>query len=263
MRAPPPEPSAPSLRTVQSAFAGALKNPGISLAFLADGEEQARSRFDAYRRNVMGNWQAALASTYSTVRRLLGPKAFSAAAAGFCNRHCSHSGDLNRYGEAFPDWLSEARVAPPGVAEGLLGDLARLDARLQDAYYAPDAEPADLRRLAEIPPADHGRLRITLAPSLYLLRSRWPVARWWQALQDDPGAPAPAELAGAAWTARSRGTVWPEATDAAGAAFIDALLSGRELAVAIACAQREDRRFDPGALLPGLARAGAITEFRL
>lgn len=256
MRAPLEMPR--QLQEMQRAFSTALLKTDDDLSFLRGEAGQLQLRLAAYRRNVLGNWRAALASTYATVRSALGADAFDNLAARYCTTHPARSGDLNEYGRDFPQWLAESAHWAGGFDVALIADLAQLDVRLQDAYYAPDHDPLDLAVLAAIPADCHDRLRIRLAPSLSLIRSRWQIAAWWQALQTQDAETAPAESCSAAWTARRGGLVWPEPASIADAVFIDALLAGESLAEAIAQACDENAGFDAGGLLVRLAGSNAI-----
>ena len=98
------------------------------------------------------------------------------------------------YGTDMPGFL--ARFEPTSRI-GYLPDVARLELALRESYHAADAAPVDPAILQATPAETLMASRVGLAPSLRLLRSRWPVLAALQA-GDTFGAAVDAATAEAA-----------------------------------------------------------------
>ncbi len=73
-----------------------------------DGSLEPAQRLSIYRRNISGALLAALEAIYPVCRQVLGEGNFAALARDFAWRHPSRRPDLNRYGEALPEFLGTA-----------------------------------------------------------------------------------------------------------------------------------------------------------
>jgi hypothetical protein len=122
----------------------------------------------AYANNVLHNRADALTEAFPTVRQLVGEEFFDAMARAAARVQRSRSGDLNRYGSEFAQFIADF---PPAASLGYLADVARLDWLCHLAYYAEDAEAFDLGVLASLTPEEQAGLCFTLHPSVALLRS--------------------------------------------------------------------------------------------
>lgn len=170
----------------QRAFAAALidtRLPCPEGLCSANGADPA-SRFAVYRNNVQGSLINALSDSYPVVAQLVGDEFFRAMAAIFVQQLPPQSPLMNRYGEAFADFI--AAFEPAGSVP-YLADVARLEHLRTLAYHAADALPvraeqitaalADAQTLSE--------LRLNLHPSLHLLDSAYAVVAIWGAHQHD------------------------------------------------------------------------------
>jgi hypothetical protein len=137
-------------------------------------------RWAIYRRAVRANWEGALAAAYPVVKRLVGDECFAGLAAHYARAHPSASGDLNRYGAAFAAFLEGPL---PMQALEYLPDVARLEWALHECLHAADAAAFPFEALARVPADRQPKLRLRLAPSVRLLRSRHPVIDIWRANQ--------------------------------------------------------------------------------
>jgi len=135
---------------------------------------------EIYRRNMLANLGGALASTFPVVERLVGDVFFREAARVFVLAHPSRSGDLNEYGEAFPDFLA---AYPHARSLPYLRDVARLEWACHESYQTADAPPFDLASLGAVPAASYPKIRFTLHPSVRLVRSSHPIEAIWSANQ--------------------------------------------------------------------------------
>ena len=164
----------PSLSELQRKFA----------ATVLDLAREPDARIAVYRHAIFANYRNALGVTYRVVRELTGAPFFDAAVDAFVLAHPSTGGDLNVYGEAFPDFLA---TYPHAAELPYLPDVARLEWAIDDAHRAADADWEPQRTLAVLAaiPADEVALqRFALDPSCRLLRSAFPVLRIWQSHQD-------------------------------------------------------------------------------
>jgi len=263
----------PSLPEVQAVFGGALRNdaaPGHTPALWAlftEPEALAERRLAAYRRNVIGNWRSALASSYPVLAQLLGAQRFRQLADRYIASHPSRSGDLNDYGGELAAWLEDSSLSSE---QPYLPDMARLEWALLVAYGAADAAAFDLAALDEVPSAVQPNLRLHVWVGAALIESPWPLVDIWQAHQLaaeerdsalaaidvlSPSAPCRAQVV------RSEGRVLAMPLTASAAAFLRALQSAHTLAEAIAAALSEDPAFNPGVTLQALIAQRTLTGF--
>ncbi|MBN8632564.1 MAG: putative DNA-binding domain-containing protein [Rhodobacterales bacterium] len=237
----------------QTAFAAALMDPGAKVPVgIADPEGRpAPKRFSVYRNNIATSLTRALQAAFPTVGKLVGEEFFKAMAVVFLRVHPPRSRMLMLYGDAFPAFLEGFQ---PVRHLGYLPDVARLDQAMRESYHAADSRAlgeADFQRLIG---EDLAGLRLTLAPSLRLVRSAWPIVSIWAAHAE--GGPPPRAVAEDALVLRPEFDPKPRCLPKGGGAFVAGLLAGESLGAAVELA-------GPGLDLPavlGLLIAGqAIT----
>jgi hypothetical protein len=257
----------PALPDLQAALGGGLRgNEGPGLwALFSEPQAVAERRFAAYRRNVIGNWRSALASTYPVLAQLLGAQHFRDLADQYITTYPSSSGDLNAYGGELATLLdASARCKElPWLA-----DVARLEWALLLVYGAPDAAPFDLAALAGVPVEQQAALRLQVWPGTTLIVSQWPLVDIWQAHQLAPEACdaalaaidlSPANAPRYVLAARSEGRVFAAPLSLAEATFLQALQASQTLAEAIGAALESDADFNPGSALQRLIALQALT----
>ncbi len=163
-------PGAPAER---QAAACALLDPGGSL--------EPGQRLSIYRRNISGALLAALESVYPVCRQILGEGNFAALTRDFAWRHPSRGPDLNRYGEALPEFLGSALSRHPASAELVyLPDLARLEWLWHRVHYSADDPAFDFAAFAAASGQHPERIRFRLSHSLGLQSSPYPVLEIWR-----------------------------------------------------------------------------------
>lgn len=223
-------------------FVAAQQDPALAQSLFG---ASARG-LSAYANNTLFNRADALAEAYPVVRQLVGDDFFGGLARAFARVTPSVSGDMNRYGAGFADFIAgfdAARDLP------YLADAARLDWLTHRAYYAADAGPFDFAALAAVAPERQAELRFTPHPAAALLVSPWPVATLWRAHH---GGEFPRSDQGG-----ETALVWREAVGrpevralAAGeAAFVAALHGGETLGLAMEAAFAQDETFALGVSL--------------
>ena len=242
----------------QTRFRTALLDPDAARPEgLADGAGRpAGRRFDVYRNNVAVSLTEALETAFSVVAKLVGAANFRVLAGAFLRQHPPRSPLMMFYGTDMPGFL--ARFEPTSRI-GYLPDVARLELALRESYHAADAAPVDPAILQATPAETLMASRVGLAPSLRLLRSRWPVLSVWR-FNTEPGAPKPAMAAEDVVVLRPELDPAPESLPPGGAAFLAALQAGDTFGAAVDAATAEAAGFDLTALLALLIGAGALTK---
>lgn len=138
-----------------------------------------------YRNAVRTNYRNALRASYPVVRALTGAPFFHAAVDAFAAVQPSRCGDLNAYGDAFPEFLA---AYPHAVSLPYLPDVARLEWAQDEAARAAAADGTPggtLAALGAVAPEDLAASRLRVHPSCRLLHSAHPVLRIWQVHQED------------------------------------------------------------------------------
>jgi Putative DNA-binding domain len=142
----------------------------------------ADARLGIYCNNTVSNLCNALKADYPVVERLVGGDFFRHAAKSYIAGSPSLSGDINDYGDDFPEFLA---AFPAATNLPYLGDVARLERAWKQVFYAADAVAADFSSLAELPQDYLGDLHFQLHPALRLVTSPYPVMQIWRANQSD------------------------------------------------------------------------------
>lgn len=235
----------------QSAFVAALLDPALPVpSGLVDPTGRpADKRFDVYRNNVAGGLTKALEAGFPAVRKLVGPPFFAAMVGVFLRAHPPRSRLLMIYGDAFPAFLSAFQ---PVAHLGYLADVARLEQAIRESYHAADHVSAVLGTVT--PDGLLGR-SLRLAPSIRVVRSRWPVHAIWVA--NMAGGPAPVPGGQDVLVVRRGFDPVPHLLPPGGGAFVAALMARVRLAEAI---DAGGEGFEAGAALGLLIAAGAIAE---
>lgn len=249
----------PALHSAQSAFCAAIfaGSEDALLPMLVEPDAVARGRLAAYRHNVIGNLSAALESAYPVVARIVGKPFFHEAARQFILANPSVSGDLNEFGEKFADFLAGY---PHAASLGYLPDVARMEWRVQQVFYAPDAPPADLAALSQVDEARYGDLCFSVAPAHARIDSPWPLAEIWRVNQADYDGEMPVDFSRGAQVLilRRNGLVYVESLAAAEALLLDMLATRQPLAAATAEAIAVDPGFDLAAAMAKFIGEGLL-----
>ncbi|MBI2753746.1 MAG: putative DNA-binding domain-containing protein [Betaproteobacteria bacterium] len=252
-----------ALPELQRAFGAALadaRHAADAVPLFRDPPALARERLSVYRSNVHANCAKALAGAYPIVRAIVGEDFFEGLAREYARAHPSSSGDLNEYGAELAVYVAEFMHTQDLP---YLPDVTRMEWLAHRAYYAADAPPFELARLAAMAPEVYPALRPVLAPPCALLESRWPLARIWLVHQDDYEGEVQVDLhAGpdrilvhrARWHARvtplSRGEY----------RFLAGVRDGAALGEVLEAAVADDPEFDAGTALACWVAAGVIVD---
>lgn len=215
----------------QAGFAAALLDPArpVPEGLVAPGGRPAGKRFDVYRNNVVVSLTEALGVAFPVVKKLVGEANFRVLARAFLQDHPPRTPRLMLWGDELPAFLEGFA---PVASLGYLPDVARLEQAIRESYHAAEAPPFDAGALAELDFEGLMALRLTLAPSVRLLASRWPVLSIWR-YNTEAGAPKPMMAAEAVLVSRPGFDPAPALLPEGGVAFLSALGRGESLGAAL------------------------------
>jgi len=172
-----------SLAELQKSFGGFLYAPpgegladSLQVAVRRHGADAA-GRLAVYKNNVYSRLIDALVSTYPAVQRLVGEDFFRYAAQEFIASQAARSKSLLLFSKSFADFIESF---PAASSVPYLADVARLEYIYLLSYHAPDAQPLKQHQFLEYVAANAGA-KLALHPSAFLMSSRYPVARIWEA----------------------------------------------------------------------------------
>ena len=237
-------------------FTAALLDPGQPAPKgLTDGFGRPPGcRFDVYRNNVTVSLIEALETGFPTVASLLGIENMKGLARLYLRANPPGSPLMMHYGETFPAFLATREELSH---LGYLPDMARLDLALRRSYHAADAAPVDPSEFSMAPEALM-QATITLAPSLGLIRSDWPVHDIWRHTTE-ANAPKPRAVAQDIVILRPEFDPLPHLLAPGAAAWLDSLRQGQTLGEAFDTALAEAPQFDLGSALALLLDGRAIS----
>ena len=240
--------------TDQGAFHTGLLNPAAPVPEgLTDGHDQpAGRRYGVYRNNVTVSLRDALATGFPSLVSLIGRENFDHVARAYLRQSPPTSPLMMQYGAGLPGFvasLEQLRHLP------YLADVARIDVAMRHSYHAADSTGIDPGALQAL---DEDRLlatTFTFAPSMILLRSRWPIgAIWHYTLR---GGDKPTGAAQDVLILRAEFDPEPFILGPGAGHVVDALQNGTPFGDAIALGGDD---FDLAALLNLLLLQNAITD---
>lgn len=243
----------------QTTFRAALMDSAQPVpAGLSDGQGRpAGARFSVYRNNVAVSLTEALEVSFPAIRKLIGDENFRGLMGIFLRQHPPSAPMISQYGAALPAFLE---AFEPLAHLGYLPDVARLEQALRESYHAADTDPIDPAILQSLAPDALMGATLTLAPTVRLIRSHWPVHEIW-AFNMEPGAPKPS--GGAQNVLVTRPEFDPIAAPLApgGGTFIAAIAAGQTFGAAFDAASSATD-FDLTPTLSALIAGRAITQIR-
>lgn len=242
----------------ETPFAQALLDPGrgVPAGITSHTAATPARRFAVYRNNVAVGLVNALRKRFPAVERIVGEEFFAAMARVFVAGHLPRSPLLMIYGDEFPDFIAAFRHA---AELPYLADVARLEAARTRAYHAADAEPLGAGDFAAVAAANLADLRVSLHPSVEVVRSEHPIVTIWAMNSGLAELSAIADWRGEdALVARPQLEVEVRTLPPGGAAFLHALARGETFAAAAEGAMAAHNEFDLAANLAGLIGAGLV-----
>lgn len=243
--------------TTQTAFRKGLLDPQVPApegVINPDGTA-ATKRFDVYRNNVAVSLSDALETAFPVVRKLVGDEFFRAMAGVYLRKHPPKSPLMMFYGDAMPQFLS--RFEPVKHLK-YLPDVAKVELAMRESYHAAEIAPVSADALGAIEPDALMGLKMTFAPSMHLIQSKFPIhGIYLHNTRDD--APAPASEAEAILITRPEFDPQLHKLDTDAANALSSLIDGQPLGIAMNAASEA---LDLGGLLGQLLQQGVITELK-
>lgn len=238
----------------QSDFAAALLS-GAAPAPEGLVDPQGRpapARFGVYRNNVTASLLRVLQAAFPVVQKLVGPAFFQAMAVEFLRAHPPQTRLMMLYGADFPGFLDSF---PPVATLPYLPDVARLEQSIRESYHSADAKPIAPQILTSLSEAAFLNAKLVLAPSLRLIRSRWPILSIWTVNREGGtlGHNAPEDLV----ILRAEFDPKPRPLSPGAASILTAILAGQPLGLA---AQASTEEADLPALMTLLITQNALQD---
>lgn len=252
----------PSLRELQHAVRMSVveREDSVAASYIVDDGLAPERRLSVYRNTFASNLTNALRLSYPAVYRLVGHEFFEGATHLFVHERPPESAYLDEYGAEFAEFLARF---PPAASLAYLADVARLEWAVNRALHAPDGEPLDVTRLADLEQSDHDRVRFVAHPSVSLVSADYPVDAIWRAVlaQDDTVLAAIDLAAGPVWLLVQRLATGVEVTrvDERAWRFAAELFAGRPLGAVLSSAGN----LDAPSLLAEHIAAGRFIAFTL
>ncbi|MBR9863012.1 MAG: DUF2063 domain-containing protein [Rhodobacteraceae bacterium] len=247
--------------STQPRFAEALLDPEqpVPDGVVDPQGRPAGKRFNVYRNNVVVSLIDAMETAFPVMRKLIGAENFRNLAGLYVRQHPPSSPLLMFYGADFPAFLDSFA---PLAHVPYLPDMARLELARRHAYHAADAAPVAADALSRIAPDRLMQLRLTLAPAMQILPSRYPVVGIWEynMVPDAPHPPAEAQIA---LVTRLAFDLQMQTVSPAMASFLNALHQGAPLDTAFDSASAQDSAFDLTAGIVLLLQSDLIVEIHL
>ena len=222
---------------------------------LSDGHGgSAEKRFAVYRNNVASSLTEALVLAFPTIHSLVGDDFFRALAAVFLRQHPPTSPLLMFYGAEMPGFLASFE---PVQHLPYLPDCARIDLAMRRSYHSADAPAVTAEALGAVAPDALGETQVSVAPSVEIITSLYPIHSIWKITR---GGAKPQAVAEDVLISRPAFDPMVDVLAPGGADFLTALQQGATLNAALEAAQNTHPDFDLGGLLGLALQRGVFTD---
>jgi hypothetical protein len=251
----------PTLGELQDRFAAAVMGGDASevARSIIDDAPGAAARVGIYVNHFRVTLIDALATTFPVVRELVGDPFFQAVARRYVREEPPTRPCLFEYGGGFPAFLERW---PEASSLAYVGDVARLEWAINEAWHAPDAHAVDADAAAGLMAARFSDLDLRLHSSCRLVASPFPVHRIWRVHQKACSERETIDLnAGGVRLLvhrRDDEVGWIDLSPA-DFAFLDSMNMNGSLRNALEFTFAVDRAFDPTALLTALIEGGLVS----
>lgn len=248
------------LRDLQGAIARAVVSGEAAAALAAIGNNARNvARLKIHRDNFVISLTQVLASTFPSVRRVLGFEICNKVAADFIARQPPCKPQLLDWGGEFPEFLEKSPLA---VDRPWLPDLARIDWARNEAYFSADAIPVTHSDIAAVAVDRYENLKFVLLPSVRVFRSNFPITALWSAAtmlrKSEFTALGPAE---AVLVLRPAQVVMHRAITSGDQTLLEALDRSETLARAAEAAYQKEPSFDLTVALAAHLSGGTFATF--
>jgi hypothetical protein len=248
--------TAPLTNVSQSDFITAVLDPAAAVpqGLVGPNGTPAQKRFAVYRNNVAVSLTDALRNAFPAILSIVGEEFFDAMAGVYLRAHPPESPLMMFYGAQMPTFLT---AFPPVAELPYLPDVARLELAMRTSYHAADTAAISPEALQSLAPDALMSAQLSLAPSVRVLRSDWPLYAIHLA-NTTPDAPAVTPGAQDVLLTRPEFDPLPSLLPAGGADFIEALAKGATFGAAFEAASATPD-FDLSPVLGALLAGNAIT----
>ena len=138
---------------------------------------EALARLNVYRNNVFGNFSSVLSSIFCITKKIIGDKKFFSLAEEYMTSYHSVSGNLDEYGEFFPEFLNKIKSKHK---LNYLADLATLELAHYRTFFAEKIKDEfPLKQFKKISQENFPNLTFTLHPSCVSFSSKFPIYSIW------------------------------------------------------------------------------------
>jgi hypothetical protein len=167
------------LQQLQDAFQAHLLRgeTGIASQIVGDARAAVAARLGIYSSAYVARLVEVLGETFPAVRMALGHRLFERSSSDFVRRHPSRFRSARAYGEELPAWLA-ANLAGPR-ARGV-GDLARFEWAMADAFDAADAVALAPASLSDVEATQWPGLQLIFSPTLQRVNLTSNAVAWWK-----------------------------------------------------------------------------------
>jgi hypothetical protein len=166
------------LRDIQTNFKETILNHELLYKykfheiFSDDHGISIENRIKVYRNNVIRSLTDAAMAPLPMCQKLVGKEFIETAMRSYIVKNLPKEGNLNLYGQSFPEFLKNYN---PAQQTPYLPDMACLEWAWEKAYYAKDDLPLDVRELEKLGDESFSDLRFTLRASASLMESSFPL----------------------------------------------------------------------------------------
>ena len=168
---------------IKDCLSGPINTDNISLAKELDTSSiSAQGLLSIYQNSAMANITSSLSLSYPVIEKLVGEDFFAQVSRQYIFNHWPTTGNMDDYGEKFPQFLAELEQAKSLT---YLKDVAQLEWLFHQCCLAKDSKHFDWTTLEKVAPVDNLKLNFILAPSVALIKSTHPIDQIWQMNQDN------------------------------------------------------------------------------
>jgi len=255
----------PALNEVLSNFAGAIVH-GDEPSQHIDAHYQYYSvdvAIEIYRNNYRGNLHGMLAGAYPVIEQLVGMDFFRLLTRQYMAQYPSLSGNLHHYGAEMASFIA---TFEPAKKLPYLADVAALEWACHCAYFAVDAAPIDIAKLAQMSSEQYPELILHIHPACRQVRSNYPIAAIWHAHQPGSNSDFNIDLDSGpcyALVSRKDNKVCVNELNAADADWLQKIQTGTPLGDATEATLQHHPDLDLQAALMKLVAFGVFSDFNL
>ncbi|MFA6902221.1 MAG: DNA-binding domain-containing protein [Gallionellaceae bacterium] len=145
---------------------------------------------NAYRIRLLENMRDAYEKTWA----YLGDETFDSSALAFIEKYPPRHRNLRWHGAEFPQWLEQLFPADTDI-----GELARVDWQLRQAFDGPDATPIKPEDFTGLASEDWETIAFQFAPTMQLSPLRYNTVSIWHALDQEQIPPVAEDLPASSW----------------------------------------------------------------